>query len=177
MFLMVMLRDSVGISKEVAALSQHRIRLTSAQGRIVRETVARFLDEMPASRLPGGADAMRLLQNIAMKGIKFPGSLIMLSKVMFTLEGILGDIVGSKTEMGFTFARHVAQHWLANRSAFRSPLRMLDWLTLQYIAALYTSRRWLQWEQTMLNFWLTPSPATATSSQEPFVPSGQKSGD
>jgi ubiquinone biosynthesis protein len=173
MFLMVMLRDSVGISKEVMALSQHRIRLTSPRGRVVRETVARFLDEMPTSRLPSGADAMRLLQNIAMKGIKFPSSLIMLSKVMFTLEGILGDMIGSDTEMGFTVARHVAQHWLANRSAFRSPLRMRDWLTLHYSAALYTSRRWLQWEQTMLNFWLTPSPVTATSSQETFVPNGQ----
>jgi hypothetical protein len=128
---------------------------------------------MPASRLPSGADGMRLLQNIAMKGIKFPSSLIMLSKVMFTLEGILGDMIGSDTEMGFTVARHVAQHWLANRSAFRSPLRMRDWLTLHYSAALYTSRRWLQWEQTMLNFWLTPSPVTATSSQETFVPNGQ----
>jgi ubiquinone biosynthesis protein len=173
MFLMVMLRDSVGISKEVMALSQHRIRLTSPRGRIVRETVARFLDEMPASRLPSGADAMRLLQNIAMKGIKFPSSLIMLSKVMFTLEGILGDMVGSDTEMRFAVARQVARHWLANRSAFRSPLRMRDWLTLHYSAALYTSRRWLQWEQTMLNFWLTPSPVTATSSQETFVPNGQ----
>jgi ubiquinone biosynthesis protein len=156
MFLMVMLRDSAGISKEVVALSQHRMRLKSPQGRIVRDTVARFLDEMPASRLPGVADAMRLLQNIAMKGIKFPGPLIMLSKVMFTLEGILGDMVGSDTEMGFTVARHFARHWLANRSAFRSPLRIRDWVALHCSAALYTSRRWLQWEKTMLNFWLTP---------------------
>ena len=90
--------------------------------------------------MPSGADAMRLLERVAIRGIKFPGSLIMLSKVMFTLEGILGDIVGSDTGMGFTLARHVAQHWLANRSAFRSPLRTRDWLTLQCSALLYTSR-------------------------------------
>ena len=55
---------------------------------------------MPASRLPSGADAMRLLERVAIKGVKFPSSLIMLSKVMFTLEGILGDIVGSDTADG-----------------------------------------------------------------------------
>ncbi len=49
---------------------------------------------------------MRLFERVAMKGIKFPGPLIMLSKVMFTLEGVLGDIVGPDTGMGFTLARH-----------------------------------------------------------------------
>ena len=75
----------------------------------------------------------------------------MLSKVMFTLEGILGDIVGSDRAMGFALVRHVAQHWLANRSAFRSPLTTRDWFTLQCSALLYTSRLWVQWERAMLN--------------------------
>jgi hypothetical protein len=87
--------------------------------------------------------------------VKFPSSLIMLSKVMFTLEGILGDIVGSDTGMGFTIARHVAQHWIGNRSAFRSPLKTRDWLVLQFSAMLYTSRVWVQWEQAVLNRLLT----------------------
>jgi ubiquinone biosynthesis protein len=156
LFLMVSLRDPMGTSNEVGALSQYRIRMTSPLGRMVRETVADFLAAMPASRLPSGADAMRLLERVAMRGIKFPGSLIMLSKVMFTLEGILGDIVGSDTEMGFTIARHVAQHWLANQSLFRSPLTTRDWLTLQCSAFLYASRMWVQWEQAMLNRFLTP---------------------
>ena len=161
LFLMVTLRDPVGTSNEVAALSQHHISMASTRGRIIRETVAVFLDDIPASRLPSGADAMRLLERVAMKGIKFPGSLIMLSKVMFTLEGILGDIVGADTGMGFTLARHVAQHWLSNRSAFRSPLATRDWLTLQCSALLYTSRLWVQWQQTMLNRYLTPQSSTA----------------
>jgi ubiquinone biosynthesis protein len=162
LFLMVTLRDPVGTSNEIAALSQHRISATSPRGRMVRGLVARFFDEMPPSRMPSGADAMRLLERVAISGIKFPGSLIMLSKVMFTLEGLLGDIVGADTGMGFTLARHVAQHWLANRSAFRSPLRTRDWLTLQCSALLYTGRLWVQWEQSMLNRFLAPkSAATA----------------
>jgi len=65
--------------------------------------------------------------------------------------------------MGFTLARHVAQHWLANRSAYRSPLLTRDWLTLQCSALLCTSRLWLQWQQATLDRWLTPSPAAAAS--------------
>jgi hypothetical protein len=129
---------------------------------MVRGLVANFFDEMPPSRMPTGGDAMRLLERVAISGVKFPGSLIMLSKVMFTLEGLLGDIVGSDAGMGLTLARRVAQHWLANRSSFRSPLRTRDWLTLQCSALLYTSRLWVQWEQAILNRFLTPkSAATA----------------
>jgi ubiquinone biosynthesis protein len=151
LFLMVSLRDPLGTSNEIVSLSQSRIRMTSPRGRKVRESVNRFLDELPASRMPSGADAMRLLERVAIAGVKFPSSLIMLSKVMFTLEGILGDIVGADTGMGFTLARHVAQHWIANRSAFRSPLMTRDWFALQCSALLYTSRLWLQWEQALLN--------------------------
>jgi len=164
LFLMVILRDPDGTFNEIVALSQHRTRVTSPRGRMIRELVISFLDEMPPSRIPSGADAMWLLERVAIRGIKFPGSLIMLSKVMFTLEGLLGNIVGSDSGMRFALARHVAQHWLANRSAFRSPLGTRDWLTLQCSAMLYTSRLWVQWERTMLKRFLplnpTASPAT-----------------
>jgi ubiquinone biosynthesis protein len=161
LFLMVTLRDPVGTFNEIASLSHHQIRMTSPRGRIIRELVDRFLDEMPPSRMASGADAMRLLERVAVRGIKFPGSLIMLSKVMFTLEGILGDIVGADAGMAITLARHVAQRWFANRSAFRSPLRTRDWITLQCSALLYTSRVWVQWEQAMLNRFLTDNSAIA----------------
>jgi len=167
LFLMVTLRDPIGTSRAIVALSQHQIRATSKHGRMVHALVTKFLDELPASRLPSGADAMRLLERVAMKGIKFPSSLIMLSKVMFTLEGILGDIIGSDKGIGFTLARQVAQHWLSNRSAFRFPLLTQDWLTLQCSALLYPGRLWVRWEQTMLNRLLggksTAMPAAAHS--------------
>ena len=166
LFLMVSLRDPLGTSAEIVALSQPRIGPASPRGRKVRDSVDQFLDELPASRMPSGADAMRLLERVAIAGVKFPSSLIMLSKVMFTLEGILGDIVGADTRMGFTLARHVAQHWIANRSAFRSPLMTRDWFTLQCSALLYTSRLWLQWERALLN--RLPSPKATP----PAAPAG-----
>jgi ubiquinone biosynthesis protein len=163
LFLMVTLRDPVGVFQEISALSPTRIRRTSPRGRIIRQVIAEFLEQLPATGLPSAADAMRLLERVAMKGVRFPAALIMLSKVMFTLEGILGDIAGRETDMGFTIARHFAQHWLAHRSEFASPLRARDWLTLQCSALLLPSRLGVRWQQAMMNRWLKlnskPSPA------------------
>ena len=156
LFLMVSLRDPIGASNEVLALSQQRIRSDSPRAAVVREVVTSFLEELPVRRLPSGADAMKLLERIAVKGVKFPGPLVMLSKVMFTLDGILNDIAGSDTGMGFTIARHVAKHWLSDRAAYRSPLMTRDWITLQCSALLYTSRLWLQCEQALLDRLLPP---------------------
>jgi ubiquinone biosynthesis protein len=154
LFLMVTLRDPVGTCNEVLALSQQHIKSTSPRGKMVGELVTRFLEELPVVRLPSGVDAMRLLERLAMKDVKFPGPLIMLSKVMFTLDGILGDIGGSENGLGFAIARHVAQHWITNRKEFRSPLKSADWVTVQCSALLYTGRLWLQCEQAILNRFL-----------------------
>ena len=158
LFLMVTLRDPVGTCNEVLALSQQHIRSTSPKGKMVGQFVATFLGELPV--VPSGVDAMLLLERLAMKGVKFPGPLIMLSKVMFTLDGILGDIGGSDSGLGFAIARHVAQHWISNRKEFRSPLRTRDWVTLQCSALLYTGRLWLQCEQAILDR-LLPAASTA----------------
>ncbi len=163
LFLMVSLRDPVGVRHEIAALAQSHPRKASREERVVQESVAKFLDTLPASRFPSAADAMRLLEAVAMQGIKFPGSLIILSKVMFTLEGILTDIVGADTDMGLSVARHIILHWLRHRAEFRSPLRTRDWITLQCSALLFLSRMGIRWQQTMLDRWLAPSPASSAT--------------
>lgn len=164
LFLMVALRDPVGASNEILALTQEHIRSASPQGQMIGEAVTRFLDELPMTHLPSGVDAMRLVERIAFRGVKFPATLIMLSKVMFTLDGVLADIGGSDASMGFSISRHVAQHWLSHREAFRSPLMSKDLITLQCSALLYTTRLWLRCEQTLLNRLL---PAGATSPLAP----------
>jgi len=160
LFLMLSLRDAVGVSNEILALSQHHVTVRSTHASAVRELVATFIDELPVNKFPSGADTMKLLERVALKGIKFPGPLVMLSKVMFTLDGILNDISGSDTGMGFTLARHIAQRWITDRAAFRSPLATRDWITLQCSAFLYTGRLWLQCEQAILNR-LLPTASTA----------------
>ena len=161
LFLMVTLRDPVGACTEITALSQKQIGASSPKGRLVRQAVAELLDGMPPSHVPSAADVMRLLESVAVKGLKFPGSLIMLSKVVFTLDGILGDIVGADTAIAFPVARQFARHWIANRSEFRSPLTTRDWVMLQCSAMLFPSRLGVQWEQTMLSRWLKPNPGAS----------------
>ncbi len=155
LILMVTLRDPVGAGNEVLALTQQHIRSASPKGRMVTEFVKRFIDELPVKRLSSGVDAMLLLERLAMKGVKFPGPLIMLSKVMFTLDGILGDVVGPDTglgvDFGLTIARHVAAHWIRYRKEFRSPLMKRDWITLQCSTLLYGSRLWFKGEQAILD--------------------------
>jgi ubiquinone biosynthesis protein len=164
LFLMVSLRDPAGTCNAIVALSQRRVQATSPRSRMIGEIVTRFLDGMPVQHLPSGVDAMRLLERVALKGVKFPGALIMLSKVMVTLDGILGDIGGGDTGMTFTIARDIAEHWIANREEFRSPLLTRDWITLQCSAVLYPSRIWLKAEQAIFERWLARAAATQPAS-------------
>jgi ubiquinone biosynthesis protein len=151
LFAMVGLRDAVGTRNEVLALTQQRVRSSSARGQAIGDTVRHFIDELPATSWPSMVDVMRLLERLAMTGVRFPVSLIMLSKVMFTLDGILGDIAGADTDMGAAIVRHMVKHWISDRKAFRSPLAVKDWVTLQCSSLLYTPRLWMRWEQAILD--------------------------
>ena len=167
LFLTASLRDPVGATRETLALSQRRIRSSSGLGRLVHQTTSQFLDGLPVRHMPSPVDAMQLLERIALQGVKFPGALVMLSKVMFTLDGILNDIGGLDSGMSLTIARDVAKHWLQDRKAFQSPLTMKDWVALQSSTLLYTARLWMQCERAILNRFLpgnrSASPATGNA--------------
>ena len=161
---MVTLRDPPGVFHGIMALAQNRPRGGLRASATIRQVITEFLDRIPTSSLPSVADAMRLLESVAMAGVKFPGSLIMLSKVMFTLEGLLGDLIGADSAVGITVARHIALHWLRHRSEFRLPLVKRDWITLQCSALLLVSRLGIQWQQTLVNRWLKPNSSPAAAS-------------
>jgi ubiquinone biosynthesis protein len=160
LFLMVGLRDPAGTCNEILALSQRHIRSNSSRGRMVAGVVTDFLNEMPLARMPFGVDASQLLERVALNGVKFPAPLIMLSKVIFTLDGILDDVGGSGKSMGLTFARHLAQNWFSDRKAFRSPLATRDCITLQCSALFYAARMGIGLEQAILDRLL---PATSSA--------------
>jgi ubiquinone biosynthesis protein len=160
LFLMVSVRDRIGAANEVLALSSPRIRAGSHKAQAVQVVVQQFVDDFPVKYLPSGGDAMRLLEKVAIEGVRFPSPLVMLSKVMFTLDGLLADVGGENRGMGLSIARHVAQHWISHRNGFRSPLKMQDWITLQCSALLYPTRLWLNYEQKLLDRYF---PAQAAS--------------
>jgi len=157
LLLMVSLRDPLRASGEIVALAQGRIAPNSRRRLLIHRKAKDFLDAFPPAQWPGPADAMRLLEQVAVTGIRFPAPLIMLSKVMFTLEGIVADLGGSGQTMGFAVARQFARRWLSHREQFRSPLTARDWGSLPSSALLFPSRWGIRWEQAMLERWLKPA--------------------
>ncbi len=146
---MMLLRDPHGITEAILELSQSR-QSSSRRVRLAREMVGRFLDELPPTRLPGAVEAMRLLERAGFAGIRFPASLVMLSKVMFTLDGVLHDIGAPEVRMESVMASHLLRGWLARPTAIGAPLALADWLRVEFSSLFYGSRVSLQWARGML---------------------------
>lgn len=140
LFLMVLLRDPVGTFDAVSALSLQKPIPRTRQAAI-RASIDEFLRELPVSRLPDAMDAMSLLQQLAFGSVRLPGSLILLRKVMFTLEGILEEIVGREFAMDRILVRSLFWRWMTRQLAFGAPLEGSDWLRLQ-VSTLLSGTRW-----------------------------------
>lgn len=149
LLLSLALRDPVAVWREVEALRQSRPPVSPRQQRAMREFVNAYVDALPLSRLPGAVDAMRLIEHLTLRRARFPASLVMLSKVLFTLDGILADIGGADACLGLAVARHAARQWVRNRSRVQLPLRAGDWVSLNCSALLYPSRVCVRWEEKL----------------------------
>ena len=151
LFLTMTVRDPVGAAEATRELSQYRIKSRSPQSQKIRRCVTHFLEQMPARKLPSGADVMSLLEKLAVQGVRFPAPLIMLSKVLLTLDGIVVDVAGANPGIAFSLVRHLAERWVGDPAAFRSPVRPKDWVTLQSSALLLPARLWVRGEEALLN--------------------------
>jgi ubiquinone biosynthesis protein len=138
--LMMLLRDANGMSKEIEELCRLHAAKDREQLQSIRKHVERFLDELPFSHLAGPMDAMRLLDQIAMEGIRFPAALLMFRKATFTLEGVVEDIAGSKVRLDLLMARHALSHWANTVANLFSLLSVRDWMALDWSALTFTSR-------------------------------------
>lgn len=139
--LMVLLRDRVGTYEEVLALSLQQ-PLPRTKREAVRRTIEKFIDELPVWRMPDSMDAMSLLQKLAFETVRLPGSLILLRKVMFTLEGVVDDIVGKEMAMDTVLVRSLFWRWLTRKMPIGAPLELFDWLRLQN-STLLSGSRWV----------------------------------
>ena len=132
LFVMAALRDPVGIRQQIETLSRQRRKLGRRQERIIRECVDRFIAKLPLTRLPEAVDTTDLLEDIAFKGVRLPAPLIMLRKVLFTLEGIQHDLGAGEVGMAAILARCGLQSWLTNWKSVGSPLSLRDWMGVQW---------------------------------------------
>ncbi len=170
LFATVGLRNPVGVSQQIEALAERRVRRGSPRAKLIRKEVASFLDEMPIVYMPSSVDAMRLLERLAVNGVRFPASLIMLSKVLFTLDGILAEIGATDVSLSATMGRELLSKWLSSRRSFGTPLTFKDWVALQFGAALYTGRILVRWEEKMVEKLLTDTLATTKSADGSALP-------
>lgn len=148
---MVGLRDAVGTSNEIRALTHPTVRRNSGQAKMIHGIVTTYFRTMSASGIPGAVDAMRLLQEVAVKGVRFPAPLIMMSKVLFTLDGILEDIGGTGVSMAFTLARHPLKRWVTRGVTADIPLKLRDWVAVQCSALLYGGRLSVRLQEALLD--------------------------
>lgn len=150
--LMMMLRDAEGMAKAIEELCQ--VRGNRLQIRDIREHINHVLDALPLTRLPGPMDAMRLLDDIALEGIRFPAALLMFRKASFTLEGVVEDVAGTRVRLDSLMANHTLANWKDTVACLFSLLSARDWATLDWSVLTFASRvsgralfrpwRWLQ---------------------------------
>jgi len=161
LFLLLGLRDRLGVCRQIEALREKNGRHSAAGAAAVHKFVLEYVDQLPWNRLPSAVDAMRLLEHLTLRGVRFPAALIMLSKVLFTLDGILHDIGANDQWMWVTIARHMAQRWVMNRGAVQSPLKASDWIALPCSMFLFGGRLGIKLEEAMARRFLADARAAA----------------
>jgi len=138
--LMLMLHDADGVSSAIMRLRLHRGSNDAEEERIIRDHTRRFLDALPLFNLPGAMDAMRLLDEIALEGVRFPAALLMFRKASFTLDGVLEDVAGSSVRMDTVITRYALEHWLKTGAALWMLLSPRDWVALDWSLVTYLFR-------------------------------------
>jgi hypothetical protein len=83
---------------------------------------------------------MRLLDEIALQGVRFPAALAMFQKAMFTLDDVLFDVAGSKVSISSVLVRDFVVRLMASFGLNHPPLSAGDLLRVPKGALLYPSR-------------------------------------
>jgi ubiquinone biosynthesis protein len=138
--LMMGLRNEAAACDALQALSERDGHRDPAQVRVIVGSVEKFFKEIPANRLPTSLEVMRLLDRMALQGVRFPAPLAMFRKVVFTLDGVLYDVAGPGFRMDSVIARDYATRWLGSFGAFLSPLSIRDWIAINTSALKYGAR-------------------------------------
>ncbi len=118
--LMMILRHQEGVASAALALGRTRDRA------LIRRHVTSFFAELPPDRRPGVLDAMRLLDEMALAGVRFPAPLFLFRKIVFTLDGVLQDVHESPVRIDEVIARDYLTRWAASFGCFHSPLTFQD---------------------------------------------------
>lgn len=126
--LLMMLRDREGVCAAALALARSKDR------HVVVQCVDRYFDGLAADYRPGALDAMRLLDGMALEGVRFPAPLFLFRKIVFTLEGVLQDVDESEVRIEEVIAREYSTRCAASLGLFHAPLNAADLSVLLRLA-------------------------------------------
>jgi ubiquinone biosynthesis protein len=141
--LMTMLRNREGVCGSIDSL---RVPVNPRERARARRAIARLVDgyfaNLPAGSAPGVLDAMTLLEQLALQGVRFPAPLFLFRKIVFTLDGVLHDIAGPDYRIDQGVAFEFLSRLAASFGLFHAPLRVADFLALEWQALLFPLRLW-----------------------------------
>lgn len=137
--LMMVLRDPDGMMKAIRDLCPFQ-DADPFQVATIRRHIAGLLDRLPLTDLPGPIEAMRLLEKIALEGIRFPASLLMFRKAAFTLESVVQDLAGREVGLDLLVANHTFANWKDTFACLLSLLSVRDWIALDWSILTFASR-------------------------------------
>ncbi len=138
---MMTLRDADGVRQAVRDLALSADRRNHAHLGAIEGCVTEFFDGMSPGASPGTLDAMRLLDRIALAGVRFPPPLFLFRKIVLTLDGVLYDVAGPGVRIDEVIAREFLTRWAASLGLFHAPLEWKDIAAIQRSALLYPVRR------------------------------------
>jgi ubiquinone biosynthesis protein len=131
--LMTVLRNQEGVTEAIVALNRAARGQRRAE-RLIRDRVDAFFARLPPDYSPGALDAMRLLDSIALEGVRFPAALFLFRKSVFTLDGVLNAVSGSAVAINQVLARDYLTRWISSFGLFRAPLEAADVASVEWSA-------------------------------------------
>jgi ubiquinone biosynthesis protein len=138
---MMTFRDARGVRESIRALSSGESGSREKDVEIINACVDAYFRDLPHVCSLGAIDAMRLLDQIGLEGVRFPASLVLIRKVLFTLDGVLYDITGGDVRIDTIVARAFLGR-LLSLVRIPSPFQLNDYIAIQRSAFLYASGLW-----------------------------------
>ena len=126
--LTMMLRDREGVCAAALALARPQDRA------VVVRCVDEFFADVPAEARLGVLEAMRLLDRMALEGVRFPAPLFLFRKIVFTLDGVLHDVDEAEVQIEEVIAREYLTRCAASFGLFHAPLNVQDFALLGRLA-------------------------------------------
>ncbi|MFT4639618.1 MAG: ubiquinone biosynthesis protein [Verrucomicrobiales bacterium] len=158
----VTLRDRRLITRAAASLCENDLAQDAGRTRILRDQVRAFLEKLPQLRVAGVTDALSLLDQLIRAGLTFSTTLVVFRKMLFTLDGVLNDVVPGMrmdptliwylTEQRTKSSALFQCFFDAPTGEFEFPLSRFDEMKVAWSAQFYCLRAFLQAQRRVRGF-------------------------